>query len=209
MTETPDAKYYRPRIDANRFVTSSTRAAAFAESSVIGLNVETGGIFFGPGTSRVQRNLNGFGFGEPALDLGGQQIVDEPFPLFLMWRTRNQRHHVGHDRHAHAVPIWQDHGDWLLCLDRNVDVVGVGQPDGDVAARDHVANHRIAVNDFDVIGFELPKVLIGTIVADFGVQRRHMKRSGTEAGVGYRDLPLPARLRQIEHRAGRRIRRDF
>ena len=144
----------RPRMPARRPVTSSTRCAAFVKSSVIGVNVSMAGMFVRPWHARVQRDLHGRGAGELLLDVAREQIVDQALSLLRVRCVGDQRHHVGHHGHAQAGRVRQHHRDRLPVLDRDVDVIGVGEADLDLSARDQVPDHRVAVDDLHVVGLQ-------------------------------------------------------
>ena len=154
---------------------------------------------FGPGNARAQRDLHRLGFGQPALDIGREEIVDQPLPFLRMWRTGNQRDHVRHHRDADAIRIRQHHRDGLFCLERHVDVIRVGETRERVAPRHHVADHRVAVDDLHVVRSKLAEEFVGPIIADLCVQRRDVKRCRAESWIGDGHLALPARVGQVEN----------
>jgi hypothetical protein len=82
-----------------------------------------------------------------------------------MWRAGNQRHHVRHHRDAVAIRIRQHHRDGLLGLERHVDIIRVGETHERVAPRHHVADHRVAVDDLDVVRSQPAEEFVGPIVA--------------------------------------------
>ncbi len=125
-----------------------------------------------------------------------------------MWRVGDKRRHVGHHRNAEPVPIGQYHRNRLSVLDRHVDIVGIGQSSLDLAARDHVANHRVAVGDSDVVGFETAEEIVHLLVAEGRVQRRDVKGRRAESRIGHSHLSTPSRVGEIEDRLWRILQRD-
>ena len=62
-----------------------------------------------------------------------------------------------------------------MILDRYVDVIGIREPNLDVAAGDHVPNHGVPVDDANAIRLEAAEEVVHLLVARHRVQRRHVE----------------------------------
>ena len=120
-----------------------------------------------------------------------------------MRRIRDERHHVGHHRHAQAVPVRQHHGHRIAVLEGDVHIVGVREAHLDLASHHQIANRGVAVDEAHLVRLESSKQLVCLCVAEQNVERGNMERRRAEARVSDGDLALPLRIGQIEDRAWR------
>ena len=118
-----------------------------------------------------------------------------------------------HDRRRHhqrseALLIGVDDGDRSVLLERLVGVVRVGQAEGHLAGRHEPLHLPVRARHAHAVGPEVLEKGPRPLVAPGGEQRRNVHRGGAEERICDGGIAAPVRVREVDDRAGHRIRID-
>jgi hypothetical protein len=114
-----------------------------------------------------------------------------------MRAAANQRHGGGHDQGSDPVLVREHDVDRCSLGQRLLRVIGVGQPEGDLARGHQTLDLAVGARDPDLVGLERVQEGAGLRVAPGGEECRDVHGRGPEERVGDGCGALPAGIGEI------------